>query len=566
MRDRGRSEWSSGIGCVLLGLGLGLGCASDDGGSEAAGETGDATGGDGDPSGDGDGDGDGDPSGDGDGDPSGDGDGDPTGDGDGDGDGEPERICDPPLELYDTSNPTTVVGTGTPASCTATALAAAVAAGGVIRFDCGPDPVTITLTQTLLPPVDADTIVDGAGLVTLDGGGAVRLFLFDHPDWMNNPSKLVLQRLRLIGGQAPAGEYFAQDPQNPLCAYGYKEGSGGAVYMRNGVLHVIDSRFEGNQAALIGPDVGGGAIYVLGVPQIVVTGSSFVGNRGANGGAIGILFAGDPQIVNSRFEDNTAEGTGQNYVEPGCPNFNHDDQGGAGGNSGAVYFDGLNDADQVYRLCGAVFRNNRANELGGALFRTPNVGMRELVIDRCSFDGNTGRMGGVSFIKDNLVTVRASTFRNNRSGVTVDGTEVGGPLGGLWVNNGTVAIENSTFANNQPSGLDVEGGGTVVNTTFIQSRPGGSMSVRNSLFVDTSCSASLAGSDNVQWPAGGNACAAGVAFADPQLGELADNGGPTATAMPGALAGLEIGLDCPSVDQRGEARDPSSCVVGSVEP
>jgi hypothetical protein len=560
-----RSGWSGRVACVLFGLGIGVGCAGDDAGSEAASETGDASGdGDGDPSGDGDGDGDGDPSGDGDGDPSGDGD--PTGDGDPSGDGDPERICDPPLELYDTTTPTTVVGTGSPDSCTAGALEAAVAAGGVVTFDCGPDPVTITLTQTLLPPLDTDTIVDGDELVTLDGDGAVRHFLFDHPDWMNNPTKLVLQRLTLIGGQAPTGEYFEQDPQNPACAYGYKDGSGGVVYMRNGVLHVIDSHFEGNSAALIGPDVGGGAIYVVGVPEIVISGSSFVGNRGANGGAIGILFAGAPQIVNSRFEDNTAEGVGQNYVEPGCPNFNHDDQGGAGGNSGAVYFDGLNDEDQVYRFCGDVFRNNRANELGGALFRTPNVGVRELEIDRCVFDGNTGRLGGVSFIKDNAVTVRASTFMNNRSGVTIDGTEVGGPLGGLWVNNGTVAIENSTFAHNQPSGLDVEGGGTVVNSTFLASRPGGSMSVRNSLFVDTACNATLAGSDNVQWPADANACVAGIAFADPDLGELGDHGGPTPTAMPASLAGLEIGVDCPSVDQRGEARDPSGCVVGSVEP
>src|SRR5690606_38811007 len=284
--------------------------------------------------------------------------------------------------------------------------------------------VTIELSETIVLPIDADTIIDGEGLVTLDGGGAIRHFLFDHPDWMNNPNKFVLQQITLINGLAPAGEYFEQDPQNPECAYGYKEGSGGAVYMRNGVLHVIDSHFEGNAAALIGPDVGGGAIYVLGVPEVIIAGSSFVGNRGANGGAVGMLFAGSPQIYNSLFEDNTAEGIGQNYVEPGCPNFNHDEQGGAGGNSGAGYFDGLNDEGVVYEICGSVFRNNRANELAGALFRTPNVGQRQMLLDRCLFDGNTARLGGVSFLKDNVVTVRASTFMNNRSGVNVAGEQL----------------------------------------------------------------------------------------------------------------------------------------------
>ncbi len=37
----------------------------------------------------------------------------------------------------DTSHPTAVVGTGTPASCTFAALQAAVAQGGIITFDCG---------------------------------------------------------------------------------------------------------------------------------------------------------------------------------------------------------------------------------------------------------------------------------------------------------------------------------------------------------------------------------------------------------------------------------------------
>src|SRR5690349_14309069 len=41
----------------------------------------------------------------------------------------------------DVSNPTTVVGTGTAASCTFAALNTAVTAGGVITFHCGPDPV-----------------------------------------------------------------------------------------------------------------------------------------------------------------------------------------------------------------------------------------------------------------------------------------------------------------------------------------------------------------------------------------------------------------------------------------
>jgi hypothetical protein len=187
-------------------------------------------------------------------------------------------------------------------------------------------------------------------------------------------------------------------------------------------------------------------------------------------------------------------------------------------------------------------------------------------IQNCLFDGNTGRLGGVSFIKQNDVTVRGTTFMNNRSGVDIDGNEVGGPLGGLWINEGTVDVENSTFFNNQPTGLDVDGGGTVTNATFVESRPEGGFTVDNSLFVDTTCNEMLGGADNVQWP-DANACAGGTTFADPGIGQIGDNGGPTPTFLPAADGPVEgVGSDCPATDQRGEARDTQSCAAGSVEP
>ncbi|HTM20504.1 MAG TPA: hypothetical protein VL172_08355 [Kofleriaceae bacterium] len=479
------------------------------------------------------------------------------------GDPPPAQTCTQPVSYYDTSAPTTVIGTGTPESCTEAALRAATQTGGVTTFDCGPDPVTIAITETLELPVDRSNIIDGGGLVTLDGGGATRIFHFEHPDWMNNPTIVALQRLTFRNGAAPAGTYFPQDPDNPNCAYGYKEGSGGVIYMRNGVLHVIGSQFYDNRAALVGPDVGGGAIYVLGVPELIVEDSVFSGNRGSNGGAIGLLFAGNAAIVNSVFEDDTAEGTGANYVEPGCPTFNHDEQGGAGGNGGGVVFDGLNDDTSVYTLCGDVFRSDRANELGGALFRTPNAGVRQMRIDRCLFDGNTARLGGVSFIKQNDVTALASTFTGNRSGLDIDGNVVGGVNGGLWINEGTLAMDNCTFWDNQPTGLDVDGTGTVANTTFVDNRLNGDLTVSNSVFDDVDCSSALAGAHNVQRT--GTACAGDTMFIDPGLGELGDHGGPTPTFLPtGAITGL--GADCSATDQRGEPRGTATCTPGSVEP
>ncbi len=59
--------------------------------------------------------------------------------------GNSDAACDVPAEgaAEDASKPDRVVGTGTPESCTGAAFVAAVAQGGVITFDCGPDEVTI---------------------------------------------------------------------------------------------------------------------------------------------------------------------------------------------------------------------------------------------------------------------------------------------------------------------------------------------------------------------------------------------------------------------------------------
>jgi hypothetical protein len=467
----------------------------------------------------------------------------------------PLPVCQSPISLSDITNPTVVIGTGTPASCTETALRTAATQGGIITFNCGPDPVTIDITETIELPPHETTIIDGENLITLDAGKRTRHFHFNEPDWMNNPDGVVLQRLTFINGKAPATDYREQDSDNPQCAYGYADGSGGVLYARNGIIHIIDCTFIDNEAALIGPDVGGGAIYVVGVPELIISGSTFIRNRASNGGAVGMLFCGNPGIYNSRFEDNAAVGTGQNgCCDSACVGVGHEEQTGAGGNSGAVYLDGLNDEDKIFNICGTTFVNNTANELGGALFRTPNSGAREMNIDSCVFDGNTATLGGVSFIKDHTVTVRNTTIMNNSADI----------IGGLWVNNGTMDVVNCTLFNNHPTGLIVNNGGTVKNTTIVDSPLDGSFTVTNSLFVDMQCNDSQSGSNNVQWPQD-TACAAGTTFTNPELGEIGDNGGATPTFMPkNTVSG--IGADCPATDQRGESRNTATCAAGAVEP
>jgi hypothetical protein len=130
------------------------------------------------------------------------GDDDATGDGgagSGDG-GMPVARCDRPA-LRDVSSPTTVVGSGTPASCTAAALQQVATAGGTIVFRCGASPVTITVTSQIT--FTKETVLDGGGLVTLSGGGTSRILYLDSGYDTPTP-RLTVQRLTFRDGRSPA--------------------------------------------------------------------------------------------------------------------------------------------------------------------------------------------------------------------------------------------------------------------------------------------------------------------------------------------------------------------------
>ena len=62
-----------------------------------------------------------------------------------------------------------VIGHGTPAGCTSARVVAAVRHGGLIRFACGPDPVTIPMRATAkVVNTSRRVVIDGGGLVTLE--------------------------------------------------------------------------------------------------------------------------------------------------------------------------------------------------------------------------------------------------------------------------------------------------------------------------------------------------------------------------------------------------------------
>jgi hypothetical protein len=276
-------------------------------------------------------------------------------------------------------HPNHVIGNGKAASCTSAKVVKAVAKGGVITFNCGASPVTITMKATARVVNTSHRIVlDGGGLVTLSGGDKHRILYMNTCDqrqtWTTdhcNNQKwpyLVVQNLTFADGNSTV-------VQTATSNYG-----GGAIFDTGGRLKVVNTKFIDNRCYHVGPDLGGAAIRALEQfhnRPIYITSDTFRGGRCSNGSAlssIGVSWV----VLNSVMTHNNAIGHGANPAPSGSP---------GGGSGGAIYMDG----DTMSLLVeGTVMRNNHAREGGGAIFFVS--------------DNNTG-----------AVTIKHSTLHHNPS-------------------------------------------------------------------------------------------------------------------------------------------------------
>jgi parallel beta-helix repeat protein len=177
------------------------------------------------------------------------------------------------------------------------------------------------------------------------------------------------------------------------------------------------------------------------------------------------------------------------------------------------------------------------------------------------------------------LTVTGSTISRNRAfynggiwihsrqaqltNVTVaENTAFGSNGGGLWLSNSpTGTLLNCTIANNRSTATDqiagaIFGAGLALKNTVI--------SGNTAMWVPGCDETHPDQGGNLQWPDGAP-CTGALTVADPDLGPLGDNGGPTETMLPAATSpARRQGTDCPPTDQRGVPRaDP--CTAGAVE-
>jgi predicted outer membrane repeat protein len=297
-----------------------------------------------------------------------------------------------------------VVGHGTPASCTSARVVAAVRSGGVIRFSCGPAPVTIPMRATAkVRNPSRRVVINGGGLVTLSGQGLHRILYLDTCDpkqqWTTShcqnqaTPQLTIERLGLADGNS-TGQLF-------------DGGGGGAIFDRGGRLRIVDSTFTDNRCDPTGPDLGGGAVRALSqyrAEPVDVIDSHFTGNTCSNGGAlssIGVSWT----VTGSTFISNRAIGHGANPARSGSP---------GGGSGGAIY----NDGDQMtLQITNSSFTRNHANEGGGAIFfvsddRTGTLSIRDSqLMDNVNDGFQTQGLPGIFFLGARRPSIVGSKLR-----------------------------------------------------------------------------------------------------------------------------------------------------------
>lgn len=161
-----------------------------------------------------------------------------------------------------------VVGNGTPASCTEAALNAALAGGGLVTFNCGG---AATITFTYYKTIEADTTIDGGGVITLSGGNAAGLFqVFDS-------RRLTLQNITLANGKsvgmaAGAIENFGTTTiSNSTLRDNVSTSNGGAI-VNYGTLNLNNTTLSKNKATN-----DGGGIYNDG-GEVTITNSQVLEN------------------------------------------------------------------------------------------------------------------------------------------------------------------------------------------------------------------------------------------------------------------------------------------------
>jgi hypothetical protein len=398
----------------------------------------------------------------------------------------------------------------------------------------GPDTITFTgagaagtidLLGVGLPPITEALDIQGPGAsaLTVDARGNSGIFSIGNIAAPDQP--VTISGLRLVNADSsdsggsirnrPDGGNAAElTVANVVIANSYADGDGGAIYSDGGSLTVQGTTISRSNA---GSKYDGGAVAVNNTDgdtptEVAITGSRFSRNAaGESGGALHLGSAdGDVSIVDSTFADSIAFDDG-----------------------GAIAINGSSPTSAA-RIVSSTISGNESFGVGGGIDGS-SVG-ESLVISDSTIAGNYADQGAGLYLYnggDVPITLASSTVAGNTA------TRRGGGISRYGDPGDVLSITSSIVAAN------AAGDGAPDLYQYLAA--GEPITVGNSLI------GSVAGltAPLTQSPAGTNKI-----DVDPQLGPLADNGGPTFTmapalSSPAVDAGVANGL---SSDGRGLPR------------
>ena len=426
--------------------------------------------------------------------------------------------------------------TGTALPCTEQGIRNAVAAGGgPYTFDCDGETRIVTKGEIV---VDKDVILDGGGEMIVDGDRDHRVFS-------------IAQGATVELGGFGITRGWATDGREDL-----PEGAGIA---NHGTLKLADCFLEDNgpeeeheDVGPTRPEVRGAGVFNDGTLTLVNT--TVVQNTGFAGG--GIWNDGDLALTESHVFQNVAiddEGGGIHNARAGTVTLTKSTVEANRANGGGGIFN-----DGMLTVYESQVRGNMAGERGGGIL---NEGMLTFTDSDLSYNdaGETG--GGLDNSLGATLTLTSSTVSSNHadlagaafnrgllllinSTVSWNGALV---LGGVWNDLGgnTVATNSTVSGNNARflvSSIYNDGTLTLTSSTVSTSEEDltsgilntGAMTAMNSLFAAECDGGITSGGYNIESP--GDTCSfdevtdlVDLNADDLNLGELADNGGPTMT-------------------------------------
>jgi predicted outer membrane repeat protein len=341
---------------------------------------------------------------------------------------------------------------------------------------------------------------------------------------------------------------------------------GGAVVNAAGTMAAGNCTFFKNKADSEGA-VGGGAIYISG-GKVSIVGVDLVKNTAPNGGGI-YVGSGNLTLSSSSVADNSADRGGGIYNKGSITVVDTEFTDNSAGLAGAGLFGGAIYNRKQMSVRDSGFTHNKAGSTGGAI---SNSGTGAATISGCTFASNSApEYGGGIALSSGQLTLINSTVAENSS-----------PNGAGIADNAQLTAINDTIADNTSPGGGGFGGGLYVdkstnflyNTIVAQNTSGTSPATASD--ITFSDGGSVTGSYNLIGTGGsgglvnmhdGNL----VGVADPGLGNLAFNGGPSETiallaGSPAIDAGSNSisGVTVPTIDQRGALRGPAGLNAGAT--